>query len=165
MIVLEGPDSSGKSTLAQRLHVRYGWPIKDSAGPIRSLTDLADRLIEYDSLTRVICDRHPVISGAVYDEVLNRQDRYITPAITRRYFEDDDWLVIECRTFDGSIKAQRAAEFNTPEFVSAIEENYIPLCQAYRRFFTMHRAHAVWRFTNYPDLIQVCDEYVRTFTR
>lgn len=76
IIVIEGPDNSGKSTLATTLAKRLkGIYLKSEMVPATQLTLsgfheialIADELYPF-----VICDRHPFISETIYSKVLGR---------------------------------------------------------------------------------------------
>ena len=76
-IIIEGPDGAGKSTLLRKLLERCPEyraaprPCSSLGGPLYG-SDLVAYLANYGSLTRSIYDRHPSISGAVYDAVFHR---------------------------------------------------------------------------------------------
>ena len=103
-VIIEGPDGAGKSTLLRRLvekHPEYQQVPRSCSslgGPLRG-ADLVAYLTKYGSRDGVIHDRHPVISGAVYDSVL----RPAPDVATRRYLlEAFHWItenarVIYCR--------------------------------------------------------------------
>lgn len=103
-VIIEGPDGAGKSTLLYRLleeHPEYQQAPRSCSslgGPLRG-ADLVSYLTYYGSMDGAIYDRHPVISGAVYDAVLHP-----TPdtAIKRYLQEAFHWVlnnarVIYCR--------------------------------------------------------------------
>lgn len=76
-IIIEGPDGAGKSTLLRKLLGNYPEysaaprPCSSLGGPLYG-TDMIAYLAQYGSLDQVIYDRHPSISGAVYDAALHR---------------------------------------------------------------------------------------------
>lgn len=76
-VIIEGPDGAGKSTLLRRLLNEYqGYQIAPRAcsslgGPLPSESMIA-YLDLYGCLGGHIYDRHPSISGAVYDAALSR---------------------------------------------------------------------------------------------
>lgn len=76
-IIIEGPDGAGKSTLLRKLLGNYPEylaaprPCSSLGGPLYG-TDMITYLAQYGSLDQVIYDRHPSISGAVYDAALHR---------------------------------------------------------------------------------------------
>lgn len=76
-IIIEGPDGAGKSTLLRRLlekNPEYRSAPRSCSslgGPLYG-SDLVMYLVNCGSLENSIYDRHPSISGAVYDAVFHR---------------------------------------------------------------------------------------------
>ena len=85
LIVVEGPDSSGKSTLIENLRHstdRYFWLLKPS-GPPGSLESLGKAIylatllasgLEKGSFPPLVMDRHPLISDPIYSISLGRKN-------------------------------------------------------------------------------------------
>ena len=103
-VILEGSDGTGKSTLLRRLveknpeYQPAPRPCSSLGGPIRG-NDLVMYLANYGSLGQSIYDRHPSISGAVYDAVFHRvPDKNIGQRLRKSFH----WLtenarIIYCR--------------------------------------------------------------------
>lgn len=76
MIILEGCDSAGKSTLAKELQKRFRWPYRPAGGPPKSREEIRGRQAAIEAVLtakqHVIIDRVPVISDTVYGTVLRR---------------------------------------------------------------------------------------------
>lgn len=74
MIIIEGPDGSGKTTLLNHMLGSYTdlkmapRACTSLGGPVRG-SKLVEWLREYGAMPGYIYDRHPCISGAVYDSV------------------------------------------------------------------------------------------------
>lgn len=103
-VIIEGPDGAGKSTLLCQLlvnHPEYQQAPRACSslgGPLHG-ADLAAYLTQFGSLGGVIYDRHPSISGAVYDAVFHRD---LDAAVGRLLREAFHWItenarVIYCR--------------------------------------------------------------------
>lgn len=103
-VIIEGPDGAGKSTLLRRLleeHPEYQQAPRACSslgGPLCG-TDLATYLTQYGHMDSAIYDRHPSISGAIYDAVLHRppdiaMGRYLRGAF---YWITENARVIYCR--------------------------------------------------------------------
>lgn len=65
-IVLEGPDASGKSTLARYLSQELKRSIVPSEGPEKFPGEINERIRRYRWFDNVIFDRHPCISQGIY---------------------------------------------------------------------------------------------------
>lgn len=82
MIIVEGMDATGKSTLIEKIQVATGWPVYKSGGPEKYPGEILDRCVVFKDLPeQVICDRHPVISQQVYSKING------TTPITPMYIE------------------------------------------------------------------------------
>lgn len=76
MIILEGPDNAGKSTLAKELQRRFKWPYRPAGGPPKSPEEIRGRQAAIEAILTArqfaIIDRAPVISDTIYGVVLKR---------------------------------------------------------------------------------------------
>lgn len=68
MIIVEGFDTSGKSTLALKIAGRLGWPVLHTGGPTTDEADVVRCLVRSESRMRQQCvqDRVTHISESVY---------------------------------------------------------------------------------------------------
>lgn len=71
MIIVEGFDCSGKSTLANRIAGRLGWPVLHTGGPTRDEADVVSCLVRSRTRwqKRVVQDRITHISESVYSHL------------------------------------------------------------------------------------------------
>jgi predicted HAD superfamily Cof-like phosphohydrolase len=140
-IIIEGPDASGKSTLAHYLADMFELTVQRSEGPPRHPLDIAERLERYAKLPRdIIYDRHPVVSEQIYAAVLDRPS-HITPA-DHRAFYDADPLLIYCDPT--SHRHHVAKPHDTEDHLAAVKNSYERLVAAYRKWALSH-AHVVYR--------------------
>lgn len=120
-VIIEGPDGAGKSTLLRRLlekHPEYQQAPRACSslgGPLCG-TDLAMYLTQYGCMGSAIYDRHPSISGAVYEAVFHRP---LDPTMGRRLREAFYWItenarVIYCRPPAGVIAREVATSSQMP---------------------------------------------------
>ena len=73
MIIVEGPDNAGKTTLCaelQRLGIKL--QLQHSGGPIKSREDFDARMHNIFAQSNCIIDRFPSVSEAVYGPLFNR---------------------------------------------------------------------------------------------
>lgn len=103
-IIIEGPDGAGKTKLMCQLLEKYHRyqaaprPCSSLGGPLCG-TDMAEYLVQHGSLDQVIYDRHPSISGAVYDAVFHRAtDKAVGPYLRGAFhWIIENTRVIYCR--------------------------------------------------------------------
>ena len=103
-IIIEGPDGAGKSTLLRQLlvnHPEYQQAPRACSslgGPLYG-PDLAAYMTQFGALGGVIYDRHPSISGAVYDAVFHRDSDATVGQLLRGAFHwiTENARVIYCR--------------------------------------------------------------------
>ena len=136
VIVLEGPDGAGKSTLAERLAYKFQWPIVHTGGPLANREDYFTRV--QDKKLRVarntIFDRVPMISELVYCLV---QDR--APFIHEWEAMNDlialRPVVIYCRLADTAQMLDRIIAspkaHKSPEYLEAVKKNHDSIVKKY----------------------------------
>lgn len=137
LVITEGPDGSGKSFLCQKLLKDTGHPtllIKRSGppGPIETVAFMAKWIADqsYSGLN-ILCDRHPVISEAIYAPVVRKAPGphwQVEEAASA--MRGKDLLLVYCRTWDASMVAGAHVE----EQMEGVHENYGPLVKEYDRW-------------------------------
>lgn len=141
MIVLEGPDGGGKTTLADQLHGILSWPIVNSKGPPADQEELLTRIDTYRKMgKRIIFDRHPVISNTIYGKIAPRPE-IPQPMIDQFYFGPA--FIIYCRSTDPR-RAIPKKDFDTEELIKTYTENYEKLVWYYDEWALKH-ANYIWR--------------------
>lgn len=127
-IVLEGPDATGKSTLAKALAHMIGRPIIEGRGPPRSPLEMEQRIATYAGYRKVIFDRHPVISQQVYGTLRDPPESLPTETIL------DFWasapLVIYCRR-NGPPISHVIKPGEDPEHVHMVEKKDVAIRALY----------------------------------
>jgi len=93
MIVLEGPDLSGKSTIGKMLEDMLGVNAYHFGGPVKSREEFEDRL--NSAPTAFLYDRHPAISEQVYGTMGDRKP-LIPPDELTNLLIDMDPLIFYC---------------------------------------------------------------------
>lgn len=68
-VIIEGPDGTGKSTLARFLGHQLRMNIQESEGAPVTVDELTDRVGRYNLFTNTIFVRHPLISNPIYDQL------------------------------------------------------------------------------------------------
>jgi len=132
MIVLEGPDGGGKSTLLEKLRQVFpGHEFLHSGGPVRSSMDLIARMSA--SHPRQVRDRHFCISEPIYGPLFGRPN-FITNEVLRHFIKQNP-LVILCFAPNDEMPPQEG-EHDTPEHVAGITKHRQAILDSYRQLAT-----------------------------
>lgn len=132
-IVIEGLDATGKSTLAQRIHILTGWPIQRSEGPEKFPGEIISRGERYLTLPdNTIFDRHPLISQFIYGTLSHKTlpPPYLLQELKRR-----QPYIIEAS--EDNLGIHDIKEHDTPEHLQLIQRR-TDLLNLYQQFFNLH---------------------------
>jgi len=162
MIILEGPDGGGKSTLLEKLRpVFREYEFVHSGGPVQSPADLYTRMRKQHP--RQVRDRHFCISSPIYSEALGRQcwvdDRVIESWLLHRPF------VIFCFAPTDEMPPQTGVH-DTPEHVAGITANREKILDAYRQLATqgdLPYPAVVYRWDNYDFVVEQALKHEKEF--
>ena len=164
LIVLEGPDGNGKSTLIQQLYEDFGIPKYSSGGPkskermievLKELTDMA-----YSS-TRYLVDRVPYISEPIYSKAFGRK-----PVMLKKILESYYRLpqkIIFCHIGDQKqalANMSREHKSHKPlEHLLGVEKNHSKITDLYENLMDdlEHKGSNIFEYdwtnpTHYPQL-------------
>ena len=151
MIVIEGMDNSGKSTLAQALALALNLTVQESEGPplIEPLLDptgeieINERCDRYEDMGgRVLFVRHPVISNHIYGQIRLEGDP-ITPSRRQSFYENNP-LLIYCDAGNRGLGAHVLKAHDSEKHITDITANYNKLLYLYRQWAAEH-AHFIYR--------------------
>lgn len=149
-IVLEGPDNSGKSTLANVLSKAFNLPVKSSQGREKYPGEVNERVKSYLQDNRsIIYDRHPVVSQTIYSLVV--KNTKIDEALVDQFYSSKP-IFIYCKGLN-KMNGHIQKEYDEPEYLSLISEKYDLLSAEYDDW-AVNNAHLIYRIgDNIPDLI------------
>lgn len=136
MIVLEGPDNAGKSTLGKQLSERFGTEVQHSSNPKMSYEELRAKMfaIINDPRRDAIYDRVPLISEAVYGTLLrgiNRFNGHEGDGIWQ-LFKSCRPLIIYCRPQDDTLSV--GLEFKPgeePDHIESVRKQHLNIAHFY----------------------------------
>jgi hypothetical protein len=149
MIVIEGMDNSGKSTLAQEMAAYMdGLIIQESEGPPRSDEEINERVDRYQTMEQRIFVRHPVISNAIYGQV-REEGNPITPGRTMLFYDARPTLIY-CDAGTRGLGAHIEKAHDTAKHLKDITDNYNKLLYLYRQWAAEY-AHFVYRIGDDMD--------------
>jgi len=148
VVIVEGPDNAGKSTLIAHLAATLGLSYVPGEGPAKSTEEINERVMRYAQKDNVIFDRHPCISQPLYN-----QFRTGGPEIERSFIDDlyrrDDVLFVYCRGRPGVeghvIKAHDSqTDAMGTRHEDTVRDNYLAICRAYDEW-ALKWAHVSYR--------------------
>lgn len=157
IIVVEGPDNSGKSTLIRHLEQELGLKVAWGEGPGRSDDEINERVRRYADLDNVIFDRHPCVSQNIYNH-FRVGGPQIDPQLIKEFYERDV-LFIYCR---GRMSlAEQVVKDYDREVVDAagtvhtdtVRDNHLSICATYDEWAVDH-AHFVYRIGDGFDRVR-----------
>lgn len=153
MIVIEGMDNSGKSTLARWIADAFGdCAIQESEGPPRDGNEMNERVRRYAKFQRTLFVRHPCVSNPIYDMARPADRR---GAIEQQLIDDfyaDRPLLIYCDPLDRGLDTHEVKDHDTLEHLDQITRGYNTLVEGYRRWALRH-AHMVYRIGDDMELL------------
>lgn len=131
MIIIEGMDNTGKSTLAKKLNEQFGLRIIKRSGPPKDNGEfLLDTLSFLVLNPQAIFDRHPIISEGIYGPILRDVNVFETEGTTWEFYIDrmvtNNPLIIYCRP-----PTEKVLCFKPNSQMSGVEENAKRLLQKY----------------------------------
>lgn len=155
-IVLEGPDASGKSTLAEHIKSFIHWPIQPSEGPEKYPGEINERIERYLKFNNTIFDRHPVISQSIYGQFNDTTG--VDPILANEFYGTEPLLIYCARDSESFPKNHKKKGHDTDRHVSLIENHDGEIVQLYEDWAMQH-AHFIYRI---GDPTWVIDKYMST---
>lgn len=148
-IICEGPDASGKTTLAKWLAKELGYSYNPSEGPCKSIDDFrrsCDLLLRSKN---AVFDRHRIVSEPVYGQFRDCGAFTDADALARVYASKP--LIIFCvpQPLDRHV-ADSATD--TPEYLEWLLDNHNRISDAYKTWARDH-ADVEYRLGDPPGII------------
>lgn len=150
MIVIEGMDNSGKSTLGEAMAAYMDLIVQESEGPPLSAEEINERVDRYEKMERRLFVRHPVVSNAIYGQV-RFEGNPITPGREMIFYEARP-ILIYCDAGSRGLEAHVKKAHDTDKHLADIEANYHKLLELYRLWAAEH-AHFVYRIGDDMDAL------------
>ena len=134
MVIIEGVDNSGKTTLANTLSQHFNYPLIHSPGHCSEMLDWAKAHLLTGGYR--IYDRFPCISEHIYGPVIRGRDEFksVLGKKIMTLFLDKNPLIIYCKPPDSVIRA------NMGEQMGGVEDNILSLILNYNRTVIYLRA-------------------------
>jgi hypothetical protein len=140
-VILEGPDASGKSTLAAHLHSQLSpsiWSLHRSGGPPTTHDEWTTRAYEALDKQDTIFDRHPVISESVYGAA--RGTSPLSAAVTKALYNQSNVYVYCC--VPGLQHEEKPHD--SPHHLQLIKSRRLLIEELYT-YWAKHHAHLIYR--------------------
>lgn len=148
IIVVEGPDNSGKSTLIRHLASQLGVNVIPGEGPGRSDEEINERVRRYATIDDGLFDRHPCVSQPIYNH-FRTGGPVIEPQLIEEFYERDV-IFIYCRgrvsLAEQVVKDYDLSVTDAAGVVHAdtVRDNHLSICATYDEWAT-NRAHFIYR--------------------
>jgi hypothetical protein len=142
MIVIEGMDNSGKSTLAETMANYMELIVQESEGPPLSDEEINDRVDRYEQMEGRLFVRHPVISNAIYGKFRD-EGNPITPGRTMIFYEANP-ILIYCDAGARGYEGHELKPHDTERHQTLLTNNQQALLNEYRLWAAQY-AHFVYR--------------------
>lgn len=164
MIIVEGPDGGGKSTLVKMLTEGVPWSIDIGGGPAKSKEEIESRIIRFIHRGPYwIYDRFPIISECIYGPIFGRPP-HITPTHLAM-LASLNALIIYCRPTKFNLD-QQDKEIDTPDYVAKLRATLPLVVTAYDFFFDVHTRGVVkYDHTNLSEVLAKVRQHVKETTR
>lgn len=140
-ILIEGPDATGKSTLAAYIAQHTGMSILESEGPPRHRGDITERIERRLAMDNTIFVRHPVVSHPIYDAARSNSNMPSTEIVLptqRKRFYNSAVLIIYCRPLPHSPHAHLVKPHDSAEHLRIIQHNRDLIDALYRTWAVKH---------------------------
>lgn len=143
ILILEGPDNSGKSTLAAHLSEALAIPITSSEGPEKYPGEINERLRRYheDSRKLMIFDRHPAISQLIYGSFREGGAHGVDPDLVQQLYNRDP-LIIYCH--GRSLSGHVIKDHDSAAHRASVARYHEEICQQYDAW-AAEKAHIHYR--------------------
>lgn len=155
IIVVEGPDASGKSTLIEHFKSRLGPTVKYQAGegPEKYPGEINERLVRYSQWYYhngvVIFDRHPCVSQPIYGKI--RHNTAVDPEHQLNFMLSLP-VFIYCRTTRIDLSNHEEKDYDSEEHMIAVRNNRAMIIAAYD-LWAAKNAHIYYRIDDDKDRI------------
>lgn len=136
IIVIEGPDGAGKSTLAAALSEYFKWPIIHDGGPLTSRQDFLNRIKAkgWDNPEPKICDRICYISELIYAP-LHCHEPFVSSLELNNWIDRMKPVIVYCTLDSSKEMVERILmipkAYKTPEFTAQVVKEHPEITRRY----------------------------------
>lgn len=151
MLIIEGPDNAGKTTLANYLSQELGIPIHHFGAPPENFTQLLSRVIFcMNNKDHFIYDRIPLVSEHVYSILRNRNlihELYNNGEQHYKDLRETNPILIYCRPpVKKMLEGHKGKEHDTQEHLDFVRDNAQKLIDRYDQLMDDEHMPPYWVF-------------------
>lgn len=180
MIIVEGPDNSGKSTLVKYLADKYKLEVLQplSKGPPSNIEELYSNtksliLQAIHKGRGCIVDRMPLIGESIYGPICREKDLWVPyfdyKVRLQKSINTLEPFYIYCRPTDGMIldmTTHQVKEYDTEEHLNKIKQNKRLILDAYDNYFVNFGNHNFFRYDyNNPQHLGQLNERLKEYLK
>lgn len=155
-VILEGPDGSGKTTLAHILTQHVPLVYTPSRGPEQYPGEIIERVYRYLRMDNCLFDRHPIVSQSIYGRFRQNATQIPQDLVNLLYRQKP--LIIYCH---GRAGAHELKEFDTAEHVTMIHRYDDNIRAAYEEWANRHAKLRYQVGDEVDPIIQAVKEFCR----
>lgn len=156
MIIVEGMDNSGKSTLARVIAHHMGLKIQESEGPPRSDDEINERVDRYAKMHDYLFVRHPCISNEIYGKFRD-EGNPITPDRMLAFYEHQP-VLIYCDAGMRGLEGHVEKDHDSPEHLAMVFNKYAALLMEYRVWAARY-THFIYRIGDSMEQLAHCAHF------
>lgn len=143
LVIVEGPDGAGKSTLIQNLVALGGFVSAHTGGPPRDKQDLEDKLAKVAASLNaagpdtLVLDRHPAVSDPIYSKVTGSRS-FATPGELGEQVRALNPVFVYCRGSADSMMrniSKSPKAHKPPEHLLKVIQKHGEIVKLYDGFF------------------------------
>lgn len=160
MIVIEGMDNSGKSTLGEAMAEYMDMIVQESEGPPLSDDEINQRVDKYHEMEGRLFVRHPCISNEIYGSV-REEGNPITLGRTQVFYEARP-IIVYCDAMDRGMDDHILKDHDTERHQGHLKDHYDKLLERYR-LWAAQRANFIYRIGDDMDELIVAVDFVKAY--
>lgn len=150
MLIFEGPDNSGKSTVSSYISHELGIPLHHFGKPPKTIDELKNRIdFMFNNHDRYIFDRIPLISEQVYSILRDVNLMSVIDEAGWHYnrLRSLNPIIIYCRPpLEVILEKHQGKDYDSPEHLKSVEKKAIELIKRYDQVMSSEYLPPHWSF-------------------
>lgn len=143
MIIIEGPDNSGKTTLGRYIASALALPFVEGEGPPKAPGEINERILRYRNLPLSVMVRHPCVSEPIYGQ-FRKPATDIDPKLCAQFYQEHH-LLIYCDPLKRGLIGHVLREgVDHADHLKIMDDNWTEIVDCYR-LWAIHAARLMYR--------------------